>query len=506
MKKNLFLLAIVMMVSVVAKAQRLDITFDDNSVISYNINKIKSLEFMPEAEPGQVDGYWYLGWRVTSSSQKNMNGDERWIFSGTVLKQIKSTGEEEFFDLTYAENKKTFKATSRNDGTTLTYTVSALEDELLVLKMGSTTRYFFRSTTDAYLAKEPYRYPNRTELTDTAKVWALKKSPTHSSISPMGEKYARYSAATAAQKEWLADASNQPDSKLIGLEDYKQWKAKTITLYPLNGGTPTPADVNQHAIGDCCMCAVFASFAYIYPDFIKSIITKVSSTKYTVKMYDPQGNPIEVAVDNKLLCNDDGYCPQLSGKNDKYNWATIMEKALMKWMTCFKTGGIEGIPTEHAAPPFTGNGDSWAYDWGQLFNSEMKIAVDYALKNGMICVGGFHQNGVLCGTLQTVTAHAFTVMYTRYPEKYAFSMRNPWGITSVDGVLEIPEQRSRMYLVDFRCVMPGAAAPYMRQDLGGYIPPKFVMGQNDRFLSPILLKKYNLDSYGPTPEEEDNEE
>ena len=124
----------------------------------------------------------------------------------------------------------------------------------------------------------------------------------------------------------------------------------------------------------------------------------------------------------------------------------------------------------------------------------------------MICVGGFHQNGVLCGTLETVTAHAFTVMYTRYPEKYAFSMRNPWGITSVDGVLEIPEQRSRMYLVDFRCVMPGAAAPYMRQDLGGYIPPKFVMGQNDRFLSPILLKKYNLDSYGPTPEEEDNEE
>ena len=48
----------------------------DNSVLTFDINKIKSLEFMPEAEPGQIDGYWYLGWRVMSTSSKNMNGDE----------------------------------------------------------------------------------------------------------------------------------------------------------------------------------------------------------------------------------------------------------------------------------------------------------------------------------------------------------------------------------------------------------------------------------------------
>ena len=506
MKRFLFLMAITMMVSVMANAQRLDITMDDNSVLTFDINKIKSLEFMPQAEPGQIDGYWYLGWRVMSSSSKNLNGDEKWVFNGPVMKQIKSSGEEEIFDLTYAENLKSFKAKSRTSGTTTTYNITAKEEELLVLKMGTITRYFFKSPSDAYKAKVPYPIPNRTEYTDTARVWALKGSSSHSNSTPMGNHYANYSAATNAQKEWLANPSNQPDAKYLDIGDYKNWTAKSITLYPLNNGTPTPADVNQHAIGDCCMCAVFASLAYIYPDFIKSIIERVNSTTYIVKMYDPKGNPIDVAVDNKLLCNSSGGCAQVSGKNDKFNWATIMEKALMKWLTCFKTGGLEGIGTEHAAPPFTGDGDSWAYDWGQLHNSEMAMVVDYALKNGMISIGGFHEGGVQAGTLETVTAHAFTVMYTRYPEQYSFSMRNPWGITSVDGVLEIANKRSIMYLIDFRLVMPGAAKPYMRKDLGGYIPPKFTMGENDRRLSPEMLKKYNLESYGPTIDEEEDEE
>ena len=507
MKRYLISMVIFVMAGIAANAQRLDITMDDNSVISYDINKIKSMEFMPEAEPGQIDGYWYLGWRVMSSSSKNLNGEERWVFNGPVLRVIKATGDEEIYDLTYADNLKSFKAQSRTSGTAITYTITAKEDELLVLKNTTITRYFFKSSADAYNAKVAYPYPNRVEYTDTARVWALKQSSTHSNATPMGNHYANYQAATNTQKEWLADPNNQPDYSLAGTGDnYKKWTAKTITLYPLNGGVPAPADVNQHAIGDCCMCAVFASLAYIYPDFIKSIIEKVNSTTYMVKMYDPKGNPIDVAVDNKLLCNDGGGCAQVSGKNDKFNWATIMEKALMKWLTCFKTGQLGGIGTEHVAPPFTGNGDSWAYDWGQLYNSELTMVVDYGLKNGMICVGGFHENGVLAGTLETVTGHAFTLMYTRYPEKYSFSMRNPWGITSVDGVLEIADKRSIMYLIDFRLVMPGAAAPYMRKDLGGYIPPKFSMGVNDRRLSPAMLKMYNLDSYGPALEDEEIEE
>ena len=512
MKRSLMLSAILVMVSVVSYGQRLDITLDDNSIVSYDINKIKSMEFMPEPEPGQVSGYWYLGWRTsktsTGTTKTHYDGGEKWIFNGTVLKQIKTSGTESFYDLVYAENMKKFKAVPRSTGTGgSTYTIAVNDEEYLILKIGSSTSYYFyKSSMEAHDATELPPYPDREELTDTTKVWNLKSGATHSSSTPMGSHYSSYAAATQEQLEWLADPSNQPDYTLADAnKDYNMWTAKTITLYPLNNSTPTPADVNQHGIGDCSMCAVFASFAYIYPEFIKSIITKKTSTTYVVNMFDPKGNPIEVVVDNKLLCKSNGECVQVSGKNGKFNWATIMEKALMKWLTCFKTGGLGGIGTEHAAPPFTGDGDSWAINSGKLYNGELTMVVDYALKNGMISVGGFNKGGVPAGTLETVTAHAFTVMYTRYPDKYAFSMRNPWGVSEVDGVLEIAEKRSLMYLIDFRLVMPGAAAPYKRQDLGGYIPPKFTMGKDDRFLSPEILKMYNLKSYGPSATEEDDE-
>lgn len=508
MKRNLFLVAIFMMVGVVVNAQRLDITLSDNSIVSFDVKRIQSMEFIPESLPGQISGYWYLGWRVMSSSTTHYNGDEKWVFNGTIMKQVKSSGAEEIFDLEYAEDMKSFKAIPRKEGaTTSTYTIIAKEDELLVLKVGSITRHFYNTMMAAHDATEITSFPTRNEYTDTTKVWNQKSGATHSDKTPMGSHYAKYSAATQEQIEWLADPSNQPDYTLADAnKDYNTWKAKTINLYPLNGGNPTPADVNQHGIGDCSMCAVFASLAYIYPDFIKSIITKNSSSSYTLKMYDPMGNPIDVVVDNKLLCKSNGECVQVTGKNDVFNWATIMEKALMKWLTCFKTGGLGGIGTEHAAPPFTGDGDSWAINSGKLWNGELTMVVDYALKNGMISVGGFNKGGILCGTLETVTAHAFTVMYTRYPETYEFSMRNPWGVSSVDGVLEIPNKRSTMLTIDFRLVMPGAAAPYKRQDLGGYIPPKFTMGKNDRFLSPAMLEMYNLKSYGPTPDDEEEEE
>ena len=506
MKRFFIFGAIMMMASVMAYAQRLDITLDDNTVVSYDVNKIKSMEFMPEPEPGQITGYWYLGWRASSSSSTQYYGGEKWIFNGTVLKQVKTSGAESLYDLEYTEDMKKFKAVPRTTGTGgSTYTVIVNDQEYLLLKMGSMTYYFYRSLMEAHDATALPPYPSRDVLTDTVKVWAKKGGSSHSNTSPMGSKYAKYPAATQEQIEWLADVKNQPDASYINVGGYDRWTAKTINLYPLNGGNPTPADVNQHAIGDCCMCAVFASFAYIYPDFIKSIITKQSSTTYVVKMYDPKGNPVDVAVDNKLLCNSSGGCAQVSGKNDVFNWATIMEKALMKWLTCFQTGGIGGIGTEHAAPPFTGDGDSWSFSPGSLFNSELTMVVDYALKNGMISVGGFNKGGIVCGTLETVTGHAFTVMYTRYPDQYEFSMRNPWGITDVDGVLEIANSRSTMNTIDFRLVMPGAAAPYKRQDLGGYVPVKFKMGQKDRFLSPEMLKMYNLKSYGPTPTDEEEE-
>ena len=41
MKRNLIVIAILLMVGHAVNAQRLDITLDDNSIVSYDVNKIQ---------------------------------------------------------------------------------------------------------------------------------------------------------------------------------------------------------------------------------------------------------------------------------------------------------------------------------------------------------------------------------------------------------------------------------------------------------------------------------
>ena len=493
--------------SVATAQRRLDIMLKDKSIISCTLDNINYMEIVEGAAPGELDGVWYLGWKASSSATTNANGTEMLVFTSGKMKWVKRAAEI-VYNLTYPEGGAlpgtSFTAIREGYTAKLTYHIFALEDDLLVLKQGTTRYYFYKSLEAATNAMKPENgnYLTRAQYTDGATLFAanIKGGSTFSQITPMGKHFERYAAATDEDKEWLANPSNQPDANWLDIGDFKSWTAKTITLYPFT--TPTPADVNQHSIGDCCMCAVFASFAYIYPEWIKSIIEK-NGNNYTVHMFDPMGNPIDVVVDNKLLCNSSGSCAQVSGKNGKFDWATIMEKALMKWETRFKCNNIGGIGTEHAAPPFTGNGNSYSYDWGdKLYVSEYRLLVDYALSNGMISVGGFHESGVMCGELETVTGHAFTVMYADEGADYSHVMRNPWGNGGypLDGKLKIPFKREVLRLVDFRLVYPGAQmAQYKKENLGGYTPPRFRPMPIDMNPSEEMLRMYNVTNYVPFP-------
>lgn len=481
-----------------ATAQRLDITLTDNSVVSYDVSKIQYMEVMPQGEPGQLDGYWYLGYRVMGGSTVHYDGSEKLTFSGTVLKWLKSSGKE-VYDLEYSEDKKSFAAVSRSTGRKTTYTIAANESDLMVLKTGTVWRYFYKSATAAREVSEVESFPNRAELATAEQVIARYKSgSSNSTKTPMGRHFESFGAATDEDKAWLADAGNQP-SFTVG--NYNKWTAKAVKLYPYTD--PTPADVNQHAIGNCCMCAVLASFAYMYPAFIKDIITQ-EGNKYSVKMYDPQGNPITVAVDNKFLCDGSGNLGQCTGKNNAVTWATVLEKALMKWETRFGCNGIEGIGTEHAAPPFTGCGNSFAITPGTLYPGEMQKVVDWAMRSGMVGVGGFNKGGLVCGTLESVTGHAFTLMYTSSPDKYLWTMRNPWGNGSVDGKLEIPNRRAIQKTIDFRLVYPGAAEPFLKEGLGGYTVPKWTPRKSDLGVDKRLLRQCGIEHYGPIDEVDDD--
>lgn len=114
---------------------------------------------------------------------------------------------------------------------------------------------------------------------------------------------------------------------------------------------PLPADANQHGIGNCSLVAALASMAYIYPDFIKSLIQDNGDKTYTVSMFDPQGKPIKVCVSSKFLAgqSEEMFC--CTGKDNKATWATVLEKAIMKWNYIFNVNkNTGGIGSEHVPP------------------------------------------------------------------------------------------------------------------------------------------------------------
>ena len=75
-------------------------------------------------------------------------------------------------------------------------------------------------------------------------------------------------------------------------------------------------------------------------------------------------------------------------------------------------------------------------------------------------------------------------------ENSLFVMRNPWGIEDVDGKLFIPDERTIVQTIDARIVDPGAAAPFLREDLKPYSPPKFIRRSTDLGVSPRLLNRH----------------
>lgn len=480
MKKNLLTaMAVMLFCAQHATAQGIIVRGTDGSFSMFRTTNVESIIIVSEKD-SYIFGTWYLGYTKNGSNVQHHDGSEYMVFAGTEIFWRGKTPEGTY-SVKFYPSTKTMLAIGKN-GTkgTLRWTVTKQTETQLVLKDAENNyRYFYPSKE---LAANVLMDPSHNETTNINTILKYASGKSNSTITPMGKHFENKHVTTDEDRAWLANPANEPDK----VANLSRWVAKTVKLYPY--GDPQPADVNQHAIGDCCACAVFASFAYLYPGYIKHIITDNGNNTYTVGMYDPQGKPVDVCVSNKILCDANGNIGQLTGKNNAITWATILEKALMKYMTLYKTNGVEGIGTEHVAPLFTGCGNSFAFSPNSLYTSELKLAIEHCLCQGYICVGGFNKGDLLCGTLKTVTAHAFTYMFSTKQESI-FAMRNPWGIESVDGVLEIPDDRTIVQTIDARIVEPGAAAPFLREDLKPYSPPAFVSMPTDLGVSPRLLRR-----------------
>ena len=296
---------------------------------------------------------------------------------------------------------------------------------------------------------------------------------TESNSTPMGTHFAGLHATTDADLVYLNDPNNQPPNP-NGLGDLS-WDYQTVTMYP--HGAPIPADVNQHAIGNCNGVTALASMSYLAPNFIKSLITDNGDKTYTIKMFDPQGKRITVTVDNKFLSNSSGI-QACTGKNGVATWGTILEKAVMKYNVIYQANpDIGGIGSEHVTPLFTGEGKSFSFDRGKLSADELARVVRWGLANGKFISGGFSPQKII-GNLNTVTAHGYALLVSRDPSAL-FAMRNPWGTSPVanggydssdDGILDIPRTGEVLETIDLRIIDPGIAGTTGRTD--AYIPPQ----------------------------------
>ena len=283
----------------------------------------------------------------------------------------------------------------------------------------------------------------------------------------MGSAFERDKKATPEQIAWLEDYTKKPAS----MDGFNRWTPRGVKLYPF--GKPLPADCNQHSIGDCNTVSTLADMAYLYPDFIMSIIEQVSTRQFRVKMFDPQGKRITVCVDNQILCDGNGNVAQMTGKNGAITWSTILEKAIMKWFTVYRPSAqLGGFGAEGMTPLFTGDGRSIAVSPGKCSAEELATIVTTCLRHGLIVNGGFNKGGLKLDKHETITGHGHSFMLPN-DEEALFAIRNPWGQGSDDHVMQCYDDGKVPPTIDLRIISPGIASLYYPGEIVPYKIPKW---------------------------------
>ena len=413
-----------------------NINWNGNSSVSVKSYSLTSAADSPEADP--------KSWTLSGSSD-----NQKWVVLDTQK------------DQTFAERKQT-----------KTYAVEN-EEEYRYYRLSIQSNHGASSTQLAELSLAASAF-----VGDIDDLMSKSSGSTYSPDNVMGTQHAESDLSVTQEKLlWLKDPNKEPDT-FAGLS----WAGFQVSnLYPFS--EPCPADVNQHSIGDCCLCAVMGSLSYVYPGFIKNIIKNNGNQTFTVKLYDPKGQQIEVGVSN-LFVGTSGSLGASSGKSGQPTWSTVLEKAVIKWFQAFRnTSDIGGIGSEYAAAIITGNGSSFAFAPEKLTPAELQRAVSVSLKRGKLVVGGFTKSDVpVDGKYKTVSAHAYTVSLP-VDDTMLFVMRNPWGAVPTisgghdgtgDGMLFIKDDNTVPPLIDLRIMEPGAAEEFgVGGNLSPYTPPSY---------------------------------
>lgn len=285
--------------------------------------------------------------------------------------------------------------------------------------------------------------------------------------TPMGNYFVDKHVTMDSDRQWLSDAVNEPSPDPI----YTEYD---VNLYPY--GSPLPIDANY----DSSIAAVLAEMAYLYPNFIKSIIVDHRSKVYTVKMYDPQGMPVNVTVNSTFIGNGPDDILEVRGKDGKANWATVMDKAILKWNKIYQIVPHinDNIGIEYILPMFTGNGTCFKIPAGRLSSKQLSQAVNVALNNGLAVIGVFTKNGLVIDDVKARAYFAHSVMLSSRSGAL-FAMRNPRGYNENgsegdDGVLHIMNNETIPPTIELHFFYPGDASNYLRNKVTPYVVPDYL--------------------------------
>lgn len=276
---------------------------------------------------------------------------------------------------------------------------------------------------------------------------------TYSSHTPMGRHFLFHLQPSDEDKAWLQS------TKEVFEDATEQIKAFDINLFP--HGKPVLADVHQKGVDDCNAMSVLADMAFLYPDFIKSIIHKEAADSFRVDMFDPDGKPIVVCVSNRFPVREGGYPIFCVGEDDSYNWISIMEKAAMKWIKVYNhINSISGCNAEMITPMFTGDGRSFCIQPGRLESKDLARMINTCLEHGMMVNGGFLNSDIPLDGHKTIAKHGHSFLP---PQRKGalYAIRNPWGGGANDHVMNVMSDNTVVPpLIDIRVISPGAAAQF----------------------------------------------
>ena len=279
---------------------------------------------------------------------------------------------------------------------------------------------------------------------------------TYHSATPMGRHFLYVLKSEEGMKEWL-ESTEEGFTLTSGTV-----KSFDVTLFP--NGKPVMADVNHKSLNDGNTLSVLANLAFRYPEFIQSIIHQESPESFRVDMFDPMGKPIVVRVGNRFPVTFDGEPILSTGKDNRPNWSTIMEKAVMKWIKIYQhVSTIEGCNSEWVAPMFTGDGRSFCVQPGRLSSRDLARVITTCLEYGMIVNGGFLQEGVSLDGSTTRTYHGYSFLP---PQKAGslYSIRDTDGTGENDGIMNVTTNDETVPpLINLRIISPGVAVKNLSQ-------------------------------------------